>query len=1650
MKRLEARWLGSSLVCTVWLLVAGESARADWPADDAPLPDGVRAVWDLKQAHREATPTRERISINGLWRWQPAENADGVPTGRWGFFKVPGCWPGAGDYMQHDCQTVYAHPSWKDAKLGDLAAAWYQRQISVPKEWAGRRVTLCLEYLNSSATVFVDGRKVGEAQFPAGQIDLTSACQPGSTHLLSLRVVARPMREIMLMFNDTNAARGGAAKVERRGLCGDAYLVGAPAGARIGDVKVGTSVRKGQITLSVALDHLTPRARYTLRAAITDRGSKVREFTSKFFGARDLQGGRFEMTEKWKPERLWDLHTPQHVHEAAVSLEEGGVDLMDAALPVRFGFRELWIDGRDFYLNGTRIFLSALPLDNAQVSALTASYEGAKESLLRLKRIGINFVYTHNYGCEPGTHLSFEEILRAADDVGMLVAFSQPHFAQYDWKLPGAAENNGYAHHAGFYARVAGNHPSVVFYAMSHNATGYDEDMNPDLIDGIHSARSPWSANNVKGALAAEAIVARLDPDRIVYHHSSGSLSSMHTMNFYTNMAPSQELDDWFEHWATRGVKPLFTCEYMVPCTWDWTMYRGWYKGGRTFGNAEVPWEFSVAEWSSQFLGDRAYRISEAENKNLRWEAEQFRNGRLWHRWDYPYQVGSHVFDLQHEIIGAYLAANWRAFRTWGVSAISPWEHDFFWTLRKGVDKSRKQLAVDWQGLQRPGFSPDYIDGQYERMDMAFQLSDWIPTADGQAILRNNMPLLAYIAGKPAAFTSKDHNFRPGETVEKQLILINNSRETVAADCRWSLALPKAPSGDQKATIATGQQQRIPLRLALPSEAAPGQYELGAEVSFSNGEVQKDNFTIHVMPKVQNPLAPAATPAVSAAKIAVFDPKGETTGLLAAMGIEAHPVEAGADLSGYEILVLGKGALTVDGPGPNLSRVRDGLKVLVFEQTGEVLEKRLGLRIAEYGLRQVFQRVPDHPLLAGLKLENLRDWRGSATLLPPRLDYTTSQTYGGPAVQWCGIEVTRVWRCGNRGNVASVLIEKPARGDFLPILDGGYSLQYSPLLEYREGKGLVLFCQLDVTGRTEQDPAAETLARNLVRYVAAWKPPTRRQALYVGGPAARRHLEFSGIPLQSYDGGKLSPEQALIVAAGGGQKLADSAAAVADFLKAGGHLLALGLDEQEANGFLPFSVGMTKAEHIASYFEPPPANSLLSGVAPADVHNRDPRVLPLVSAGAAVVGDGVLAQARSAHVVFCQLPPYAVTAAQGEAPSFVVDGQDAREGKQSALLTLGMTAGAGVQFGQRVQMAPQVGKSYTFAVFLKGVGGPVLAHLEVERAGSPWDRAVKGANVAVPEKQWTDLHVTFNCRKPFPEGWQAYVGCAQEGGRFRADLFRLYEGDYVPWQSSASPAGTPDAAGPANLFVNPGFESGRKPWFFSFNEQLNLRRTYRRASFALARLLANMGVAAPTPLLSRFSMPAGESQAKPSPSVVRNGDFSQAAGQDAMADQWQFSSESRQAACTRQRLGGNGGWALRLAMSGFGGKDRADVMLAQQDVPVKDAQWYRISLKARAEGMAGKAVTLALQYTRTWNSLFDYQSFTPVEEWRTFRFLVQANGTAERNTRFQIWHGNPGTLWLADITMTPVAPPSTEGRWSQGLYLDQPEDWDDPYRFFRW
>src|SRR5947207_1213466 len=166
-------------------LAAGMAGALRAAQPDAALPPGVRVVWDAAKAYRETTPMRERVCLNGLWRWQPAEaSAESVPADRWGFFKVPGCWPGITDYLQKDCQTVYPHPAWKEASLRDrplaraLAAAWYQREITIPADWAARRILVQAEYINSLATVYLDGKRAGEIRFPGGEIDLTALCRP--------------------------------------------------------------------------------------------------------------------------------------------------------------------------------------------------------------------------------------------------------------------------------------------------------------------------------------------------------------------------------------------------------------------------------------------------------------------------------------------------------------------------------------------------------------------------------------------------------------------------------------------------------------------------------------------------------------------------------------------------------------------------------------------------------------------------------------------------------------------------------------------------------------------------------------------------------------------------------------------------------------------------------------------------------------------------------------------------------------------------------------------------------------------------------------------------------------------------------------------------------------------------------------------------------------------------------------------------------------------------------------------------------------------------------------------------------------------------------------------------------------------------------
>jgi len=131
------------------------------------------------------------------------------------------------------------------------------------------------------------------------------------------------------------------------------------------------------------------------------------------------------------------------------------------------------------------------------------------------------------------------------------------------------------------------------------------------------------------------------------------------------------------------------------------------------------------------------------------------------------------------------------------------------------------------------------------------------------------------------------------------------------------------------------------------------------------------------------------------------------------------------------------------------------------------------------------------------------------------------------------------------------------------------------------------------------------------------------------------------------------------------------------------------------------------------------------------------------------------------------------------------------------------------------------------------------------------------------------------------------------------------------------------------------------------------------------------------------------------------------------------------------------------------GERRGSAMLAQLNVPIHEGQWYRVSFWAKGENISSRQVTFAVQETTRWQAVLEYRRFTPEPEWKEFTFLMPGRQTAETKTRLQIWFDGTGTLWLANFAITPCEPPSA-GRWLEGLYLEVPQEWDDPYRFFRW
>lgn len=1093
-------------------------------------------------------PCRERQCLNGLWRFRPLTEQEQIsdtppaPGSGWGYFKVPGVWPLGGGRTSF--VPLLADDQQK--KAGKWHTAWYRREFSVPADAAGKKVFFEIEQIQTRGMVYIDGGKAGEIIFPGGMIELTPFVKPGKRQVLEVRLTASPLSEEHYSAMDGNNIRKIAARVKNKGITGDTFLHIVPA-ERITDTHFITEVKGKTITFDCGFSGLQSGKKYKMEAEIFDRkGKKVKTFTGPQFTSADLRNGRFRFSAGWNDPELWDIHTPQNLYTGVLSLSADG-KTADQTIPERFGFREFGIDGQNYVLNGKVIHLRAyfLPNFSAEWMSDKASRGNALEAYRRLRGLGFNFTISRNYNFAEGGTNYLRGSFAAADEFGHLWSLSLPHPWQFKSDLTVKKNADGFAKMSAYLIRKYWNHPSIVMYVTNHNTGGAWGDQNPLRIGGEYKRANSEGEVKIKergrkNFFIAQELIAEIDPSRPTYDHAAGSIGGQYSLNCYLNWSPKQERSDWLEHYCREGKYPFSIVEWGLPHVASFSSYR-WPHFIHEAKDVMTVWD---AEYLSSEYGDSAAAWTPERQILLDYLVKIGSKPTKWG----PLSVRTERMEIVKRLCADFFEDNLPSMRAWNIGMLLPWDEHLFYTRKPG----RYPVLENpdrWKNLNKPGLVPDYFGwGDYI---LTVHKDQYGLSVLGEVVKKWNQPLIAWIGGEKT-FTTKEHIFHAGDTVKKQLVILNDAR--VPVECEYVVWLRKlnAPAYRGKISVEPGKRALIPVRTDLPARLKEGQYELAARFIFRGDGICK-NFehsvkldVIATRPELKND-----------EKIALYDPRGLTANLLDSLKVPYVKVGLNDDFSKYKTLVIGREALSDQGELPNLNAVRNGLNVLVFEQPTKAIE-RLGFRINEYGLRKVFMRDASHPALKGFRPELLHDWRGEATLLKPYLDYNQ---FFCPEWNWCGFKNTRVWRCRNRGTIANAQLEKPVTGNFTPILDGGFALQYAPLIEYREGKGRIVFCQAEVTGRTGPEPAGELLAANLLEYIRTAKEPVYKSFSVIGGEPFRIFL--SRLHLK---GRTDSAENADVILVGPGAKTYPD---LTDMVRSGKKVVSFRLSERELKQILP-------------------------------------------------------------------------------------------------------------------------------------------------------------------------------------------------------------------------------------------------------------------------------------------------------------------------------------------------------------------------------------------------------------------------------------------------------------------------------------------------
>lgn len=294
--------------------------------------------------------------------------------------------------------------------LDFMLAVWYRRQVTIPADWAGRRVLLHFQAVDYDTTVWVNGQEVGRHRggLTPFTCDLGDIAQAGETITIVVRARDdhRPPQPRGKQSREYGIS--GPIYVRTTGIWQTVWLEPVPDSA-LRRPRLTPDVAQGLIRLEQPLSG--NRSGLRLRAVLRDAAGEV--VAAECPADADFSP-RLDLVIPANRRRLWSIEDP-FLYDLEISLLDATGQVIDRATSYA-GLRGITIDGKAIKINGKTVF-QRLVLDQGYYpdGILTAPSDEALVRDIELSMAaGFNGARLHQKVFE-------ERFLYHADRLGYLV-----------------------------------------------------------------------------------------------------------------------------------------------------------------------------------------------------------------------------------------------------------------------------------------------------------------------------------------------------------------------------------------------------------------------------------------------------------------------------------------------------------------------------------------------------------------------------------------------------------------------------------------------------------------------------------------------------------------------------------------------------------------------------------------------------------------------------------------------------------------------------------------------------------------------------------------------------------------------------------------------------------------------------------------------------------------------------------------------------------------------------------------------------------------------------------------------------------------------------------------------------------------------------